>query len=186
MDVCFNVESRFPDPVFRIEASRTVFIEYEVGDSPRFSQDLSDLARIHGDTHVDCLVLDPGRGSINVPEGCGVYPAFSMDVSASEDEVDAVYTESVPGDDESIWLMGDLSNVIAYSGRSAMWGCWGQRNLGIMAIRGADTSAFQGWRKSLRVSSGSLNEFLGIVAFNFRGDIIPPRILDDLVKNYPE
>ncbi|MGF6884734.1 hypothetical protein ABIA39_007085 [Nocardia sp. GAS34] len=138
---------------------------------------------MHGDKQVDYLVVDPGLGSVNIPADCGVYPSLSMDITASANDVDAAYGESVPGN-EAFSLIIDLSNVIAIAGSSGTWGCWGDRDPGIMAIRAVDTDAFRDWIESLDCYHASAEGILDTVALNIRGGIVPSDFRDRFLLNY--
>ncbi|MFI9507914.1 hypothetical protein [Nocardia sp. NPDC052566] len=179
----FYLDRRFPEDVYRLSGVRTVFIEYEVGISSGFWLALSRLAEMFGDTSVDFLVVDPAHGSVNIPASWDVYPAFSIDVTSSTDDFADAITEPTP-DAEGIWMVGDLSNVVAITGRSGLWGCWGERNSGIMAIRAPDGDAFRVWREEVDLYLWGTYGILDIIAFNCRDWLVPHEFLDPFVENY--
>ncbi|WP_147404164.1 hypothetical protein [Nocardia panacis] len=183
MSSFFHLNRRFPEDVYRVGGSRTVFMEYETGINPRFWPTLSRLAQINGDENVDFMVVNPAHGSVNVPASWNVYPAFSMPVSASAAEFGDALTEPTP-DDDNFWLIGDLSEVIAITGASGLWGCWGEQSSGIMAIRAADTGEFQRWREDIDLHWWGTYGILDIIAPNCRDWRIPHEFLDPFVDNY--
>lgn len=96
------------------------------------------MARSHGDEHVELLVLEPACDSYYLSM-YQTYPALSLSVEASEDEYWALIGHEAASD-----IFGSIAisaNVIAVTGPSGRWGCWGERDPEVAVFRGFPTAA---------------------------------------------
>jgi hypothetical protein len=141
--VTFDLDARLPDQVFRESAGDSLFCEFDVVLAPEIWPALCTMARWHGDDRIELLVLDPDCDEFYVPEGLG-YPAVSLSVEASEDDYWAAIGFEPDGD-----ALGSISisaNVIALTGASAKWGCWGERDPEVAVFEGfPDAAARSEW-----------------------------------------
>lgn len=129
----FHLKRRFPEMVFRKPSSRILFCEYGAALSPELWPAFQCLARLHGDDRINLLVVEPDFQS-HYLEKHGVYPGISLSVESSEDEYwNIIGHEPESGLGGAIYISAD---VIAITGTSGAWGCWGERNDEILAVQG--------------------------------------------------
>ncbi|WP_405680614.1 hypothetical protein OG239_05460 [Streptomyces sp. NBC_00868] len=159
----FDLDARLPGMVFRRDAGDTLFVEFDVLLTPDLWPALCTMARWHGDQHVELLVLAPDDDKYS-------FPALSLSVEASVDD----YWDAVgfgPDDDagDSVTIM---ANVVALTGPSRKWGCWGERDPEVAVFQGfPDAAARDAWREEfgpfLEVDE-ALNSYLSLA---FRGAV---------------
>ncbi|MEU8777010.1 hypothetical protein [Streptomyces sp. NPDC048606] len=162
----FDLDARLPDPVFRRDAGDSLFVDFDSLLTPELWPALSALARSHGDRYVELLVLSPDD------DRCSFVP-LALPVEADEDD----YWEAVgfdEGDDagDAITIM---ANVVALTGPSRKWGCWGERDPEVAVFQGfPDRAARDAWRAEFgpfREVEQALDTYLSLV---FRGSVPEP------------
>lgn len=180
--VTFDLDARFPDQVFRESAGDSLFCEFDVVLAPEIWPALCMMARWHGDDHIELLVLEPTCDDFYVPEGLG-YPAVSLSVEASEDDYWAAIGFEPDGD-----ALGSISisaNVVALTGASEKWGCWGERDPEVAVFQGfPDAAARSEWCARFGPFldvSGALESYLPM-AFGRRS--VPDTYAAALTANY--
>lgn len=180
--VTFDLDARFPDRVFRERAGDSLFCEFDVVLAPEIWLALCTMARWHGDDHIELLVLEPDCDDFYVPEGLG-HPAVSLSVEAGEDDYwDAVGFEP---DGDALGSIAISANVVALTGASAKWGCWGERDPEVAVFQGfPDAAARSEW--SARFGpfldvSGALESYLPMA---FGGRSVPDAYAAALTANY--
>ncbi len=138
-----------------------MFCEFDAVLTPEFWLALCAIARWHGDGHVELLVLEPDCDSFYFPE-YQMYPAMSLSVEAEVDDYWAVIGHEPNGD-----IMGSIAisaNVIAVTGPSGRWGCWGERDPEVAVFRGFPNAAARNeWRAQFGPfleASGALDSYL--------------------------
>ncbi|MEU4686376.1 hypothetical protein [Streptomyces xinghaiensis] len=178
----FNLGARLPDQVFGEGAGGSLFCEFDVVLAPEIWPALCMMARWHGDDHIELLVLEPDCGDFYVPEGLGC-PAVSLPVEASEEEYWAAIGFEPDGD-----ALGSISisaNVVAVTGASAKWGCWGERDPEVAVFRGfPDAAARNEWCSRFGPFldvSGALESYLPMA---FGGRSVPDTYVAALTANY--
>ncbi|UKD55933.1 hypothetical protein L3Q65_04235 [Amycolatopsis sp. FU40] len=129
----FTLGARLPGQVFREPRGDSLFCEYDVVLAPEIWPALREMARWHGDDRVDLLVLEPGaRQTVSAPVG-------------SEGYWSAIGHES---DDEFLDSIAVTADVIAVTGPSGKWGCWGERGPEVAVFQGfPDAAAREEWRE---------------------------------------
>jgi hypothetical protein len=132
--VTFDLDARFPAQVFRESAGDSLFCEFDVVLAPEMWAALCTMARWHGDEHIDLLVLEPDCDDLYLPQGLG-YPARSLSVEAGEDDYWAAIGFEPDGD--ALGSITISADVVALTGASGRWGCWGER--------GPEVAVFQGF-----------------------------------------
>lgn len=178
----FDLDARLPAQVFRKDRRDSLFCEFDVVLSPEFWPALSTMARWHGDDRVELLVLEPGADEFYLPE-YRAYPAVSLPVDADEDEYWAAIGHEPDGD-----VMGSIAisaNVVALTGASGRWGCWGERDPEVAVFQGfPDRSTRRGWRDRfgpfLEVA-GALESYLPLT---FAARTVPDEYAAALTANY--
>ncbi|TXC99957.1 hypothetical protein [Streptomyces sp. ISID311] len=180
--VTFDLDARFPDQVFRESPRDSLFCEFDVVLAPEIWPALCTMARWHGDDHIELLVLEPDCADFYVPEGLG-YPAVSLPVEASEDDYWAAIGFEPDGD-----ALGSISisaNVVALTGASAKWGCWGERDPEVAVFQGfPDAAARSEWCARFGPFldvSGALESYLPMA---FGGRPVPDAYAAALTANY--
>ncbi|WP_461026398.1 hypothetical protein [Streptomyces sparsus] len=178
----FDLDARFPDQVFRERAGVSLFCEFDVILAPEIWPALCAMAGWHGDDRIELLVLEPKCEDFYVPEGLGC-PAVSLPVEASEDDYWAAIGFESGGD-----ALGSISisaNVVALTGKSAKWGCWGERDTEVAVFEGfPDTAARSEWCARFGPFldvSGTLESYLPMA---FGGRPVPAAFAADLTANY--
>jgi hypothetical protein len=167
--------------VFRKPAGSTLFCQFEAVLGAAFWPALSALAQLHADEWIHLLVLDPDGSSYYVPE-YGMYPAALMAVTISADEYWETITEEPSGDVTGAIIFS--SEIIALTGSSGKWGCWGERSFGVAAIRGAPNSdESSGWREKYGPFLEIGDALSQYIAPNFRAGI-PEDTSSALMANY--
>ncbi|MET8592822.1 hypothetical protein [Streptomyces sp. NPDC005078] len=134
----FDLDARLSDQVFKEDARDSLFCEFDAVLTPEFWPALCALARWHGDGHVELLVLEPDCDGFYLPE-YRMYPAMTLSVPACVDDCWAAVGHE-PGDD----IMGSIAIsaiVIAVTGPSGRWGCWGERDPEVAVFRGFPNAA---------------------------------------------
>ncbi|MGW4397890.1 hypothetical protein ACWEHA_21595 [Amycolatopsis nivea] len=128
----FALDARLPGQVFREPREDSLFCEYDAVLAPEIWPAFREMARWHGDDRVDLLVLEPGaRRTVSLP-------------AASDDYWTAIGYES---DDEFLDSIAVSADVVAVTGPSGRWGCWGERGPEVAVFQGfPDAAAREGWR----------------------------------------
>ncbi|GHJ91581.1 hypothetical protein SNE510_11000 [Streptomyces sp. NE5-10] len=178
----FDLAVRLPGQVCREGAEGALFCEFDAVLTPEFWPALRAMARWHGDSHVELLVLEPDCESFYLPE-YRTYPAVSLSVEADTDDYWAEIGHEPDGD-----VMGSIAisaNVIAVTGASGRWGCWGERDPEVAVFRGFPTPAARHeWRERygpfLDVA-GALDSYLPPT---FAGGTVPEAYAASLTANY--
>ncbi|MEU5990279.1 hypothetical protein ABZ806_15035 [Spirillospora sp. NPDC047418] len=178
----FDLAARLPGQVFRGDAGDSLFCEFDAILAPEFWPALQAMARWHGEDHVDVLVLEPGRDSFYLPE-YRVHPAVSLPVEGGTDDYWAAIGHEPEGD-----IMGSIAvsaQVIALTGASGRWGCWGERDPEIAVFRGfSDTATKNSWRGRFGPFldvSGALRSYLPLT---FADWTVPDEYAETLTANY--
>lgn len=178
----FDLDARLPGQVFKEVAGDSLFCEFDAVLTPEFWPALSEMARWHGDTHAELLVLEPDHDEFYLPE-YRMYPAMSLSVEAGADDYWAAIGHEPGGD-----IVGSIAisaNVIAVTGPSGHWGCWGERDPEVAVFRGFPNPATRDeWRVRfgpfLEVS-GALESYLPLT---FAGRTVPDEYAATLTANY--
>jgi hypothetical protein len=178
----FDLDARLPDQVFNDDAGDSLFCEFDAVLTPEFWPALCAMARWHGDGHIDLLVLEPDCEAFYLLE-YRTYPAMSLSVEASVDDYWAAIGHEPDGD-----IMGSIAisaNVIAVTGPSGRWGCWGERDPEVAVFRGFPSAVARNeWRAQfgpfLEVS-GALEAYLPLT---FADRIVPKEYAGTLTANY--
>ncbi|MFD4757143.1 hypothetical protein [Streptomyces sp. NPDC058426] len=180
--VTFDLDARFPDQVFREGTGDSLFCEFDVALAPEIWPALCTMARWHGDDRVELLVLEPDGDDFYVHEGFG-RPAVSLSVEASEDDYWAAIGFEPGGD--ALGSIAISANVIAITGPSAKWGCWGERDPEVAVFQGfPDEAARSEWCARFGPFldvSGTLESYLPIA---FGGRPVPDMYAAALTANY--
>lgn len=178
----FDLDARFPHQVFREGTGDSLFCEFDVALAPEIWPALCTMARWHGDDRVELLVLEPDGDDFYVHEGLG-RPAVSLSVEASEDEHWAAIGFEPGGD--ALGSIAISANVIAITGPSAKWGCWGERDPEVAVFQGfPDEAARSEWCARFGPFldvSGTLESYLPIA---FGGRPVPDMYAAALTANY--
>ncbi|MFJ4821978.1 hypothetical protein ACIP5L_01750 [Streptomyces bacillaris] len=178
----FDLDARLPGQVFRESARDSLFCEFDVVLAPEIWPALCTMARWHGDDRIELLVLEPDCDDFYVPEGLG-YPAASLPVEASEDDYWAAIGFDPDGDAlESISIS---ANVVALTGASGKWGCWGERDPEVAVFQGfPDATSRSEWCARFGPFldvSGALESYLPAA---FGGHPVPDAYAETLTANY--
>ncbi|MEV6675192.1 hypothetical protein [Streptomyces sp. NPDC051162] len=148
----FDLDARLPDQVFKEGVGDSLFCEFDAVLTSEFWSTLcamarwpdGPMARWHGDGHVELLVLEPDCDAFYLPE-YRMYPAVSLSVEADVDDYWAAIGHEPDGD-----IMGSIAtsaNVVAVTGPSRRWGCWGERDPEVAVFRGfPNVAARNKWR----------------------------------------
>ncbi|WP_113698799.1 hypothetical protein [Nonomuraea lactucae] len=178
----FNLDARLPNQVFVEGAQDSLFCEFDAVLAPDFWPALCAMARWHGDTRVELLVLEPDCEGFYLPE-YGMYPAISLSVDADMDDYWAGVGYEPNGD-----IMGSIAisaNVIAVTGPSGRWGCWGERDPEVAVFRGfPNLAARTEWRAQFGPfleAAGALDSYLPLT---FAGRTVPDEYAETLTANY--
>ncbi|MDB1088176.1 hypothetical protein PJ985_11430 [Streptomyces sp. ACA25] len=131
--VIFDLGARLPSQVFKGDLGDSLFCEFEAVFFPELWPAFCEMARWHGDGHVELLVLEPDCDDFYIPERLG-YPAVSLSVEASVDDYWAAVGFEAEGD--SLGSIVISANVVAVTGPSGRWGCWGERCPEVGVFRG--------------------------------------------------
>ncbi|MFJ5552478.1 hypothetical protein [Streptomyces sp. NPDC093225] len=178
----FDLDARLPGQVFMEAAEDSLFCEFDAVLDPEFWPALSAMARWHGDTHVELVVLEPDYEGFYLPAGVG-YPGASVPVDADEDEYWAAIGFEPDGD--SLGSIAISANVIAVTGASGRWGCWGERDPEVAVFRCFPSAAVRDeWRRRFgpfKDVSGALASYLPIT---FAGRTVPDWYAEQLVAHY--
>ena len=178
----FHLNARLPGQVFKEDLGDSLFCEFDAVLTPEFWLPLREMARWHGDGHVEMLVLQPDCDTFYVPE-YRTYPALSLSIEADVDDYWAAIGHEPDGD-----IMGSFAisaNVIAVTGPSGRWGCWGERGPEVAVFQGFPSVAARNeWRTQfgpfLEVS-GALESYLPLA---FAGRAVPDAYAATLTANY--
>lgn len=178
----FNLDARLPNQVFVEGAQDYLFCEFDAVLAPDFWPALRSMARWHGDTRVELLVLEPDCEGFYLPE-CGMYPAISLSVDASADDYWAAVRYEPNGD-----IMGSIAisaNVIAVTGPSGKWGCWGERDPEVAVFHGFPNLTVRAeWHSQFGPfleAAGALESYLPLT---FAGRTVPEKYAETLTTNY--
>lgn len=180
--VTFDLDARFPDQVCRERAGDSLFCEFDVVLAPEIWPALCTMARWHGDDHIELLVLEPDCDDFYVPDGLG-YRAVSLSVEADEDDYWAAV--GFEPDDDALGSIAISANVVALTGASAKWGCWGERDPEVAVFQGfPDAAARSEWCARFGPFldvSGALESYLPMA---FGGRPVPDAYAATLTANY--
>ncbi|MFG1884684.1 hypothetical protein [Micromonospora sp. NPDC049102] len=178
----FHLDARLPDQVFRADASDSLFCEFDSILVPEFWPAFCAAARWHGDERIELLVLEPDGEAYFVPK-YGLYPAISLPVEAGEDDYWAAIGTDPPGHNYSSMALS--ANVVAVTGPSGKWGCWGERGYEVAVFRGfpnaATRSEWQAQFGPLLDVSDAVNSFF---PWTFRRRAAPDGYVAALTANY--
>lgn len=130
----FHLATRFPNQVFKRNVSDFLFCEFDAILAPDFWPTFCEMARWHGDQWVELLVLEPDCDEYYYRK-YRTYSAVSLPVEAGVDDYWAAIGYEPHGDTYS--SMAITANVVAVTGASGKWGCWGER--------GAEVAVFSGF-----------------------------------------
>ncbi|SFT33749.1 hypothetical protein SAMN04487904_101237 [Actinopolyspora lacussalsi subsp. righensis] len=141
--VTFDLSARLPGQVFKKDGGDSLFCEFDSVLAPELWPALCELARWHGDSCVDLLVLEPSCEAFYFPE-YRMYPALSLSVDADEDDYWTAVGYEPNG--EILGSIAKSAEIIAVSGRSGKWGCWGERSDEVAVFQGfPDSRARNEW-----------------------------------------
>ncbi|MEU7179296.1 MULTISPECIES: hypothetical protein [Streptomyces] len=178
----FALHARLPDQVFAGDAGDALFCEFDAVLTPDFWPALCAMARWHGDAHVELLVLEPDGDALHRP-GNRRYPAISLPVEAGEDGYWAAVGFEPDGD--ALGSIAISANVIAVTGPSGRWGCWGERDPEVAVFRGfPNAAARKEWHARFGPFldvSGALDSYLSMT---FGGRPVPDAYAAALTANY--
>lgn len=180
--VTFDLGARLPDQVFRDPAGDWLFCEFDVVLTPEMWPALCAMARWHGDEHIELLVLEPDCDGFYLHEGLG-YPARSLSVEASGDDYWAAVGFEPDGD--ALGSITISTNVVALTGASGKWGCWGERDPEVAVFQGfPDAATRSEWCERFgpfEEVSGALESYLSLA---FGGRPVPDDYAAALSANY--
>ncbi|MEU7318796.1 hypothetical protein [Streptomyces sp. NPDC007083] len=178
----FDPDARLPEQVFRRGDEDSLFCEFDVVLTPEFWPALSAMAQWHGDTRVDLAVLEPECETFYLSD-YRMYPAVSLPVEADKNEFWAAIGHEPGGD-----IMGSLAisaNVIALTGPSGKWGCWGERDPEVAVFQGfPDVVTRNDWCARFGPFldvAGALESYLPLTFANW---VVPPEYAATLTANY--
>ncbi|WP_206506667.1 hypothetical protein [Streptomyces chrestomyceticus] len=178
----FNLDARLPHQVFVEDAQDSLFCDFDALLALDFWPALCAMARWHSDTRVELLVLEPDPEEFHLPE-YGMYPALSLPVDADMDDYWAEIGYEPNGD-----IMGSIAisaNVIAVTGPSGRWGCWGERDPEVAVFHGFPSPAARTeWRARFGPfleAAGALESYLPLT---FAGRTVPDEYAETLTANY--
>ncbi|MFE6775285.1 hypothetical protein [Streptomyces sp. NPDC057702] len=178
----FDLDARLPDQVFRGSAGDSLFCEFDAVLTPEFWPALCAMARWHGDRHVELLVLEPDSDAFYLPE-YRMYPAASLPVEAGVDDYWAAIGYEPDGD-----IMGSIAisaNVIAVTGSSGKWGCWGERDPEVAVFQGFPNAAVRsGWCAQFGPFLGVSGALESYLPLTFAGRAVPDEYAATLTANY--
>ncbi|MDI5976148.1 hypothetical protein [Amycolatopsis magusensis] len=178
----FDLEARLPAQVFRTPRPDALFCEFDVVLTPEFWPALCAMARWHGDEQVELLVLEPEADEFYLPE-YRLYPAVSLPVESSMDDYWAVIGHEPNG--EALGSIAISADVIAVTGPSGAWGCWGERNPEVAVFQGFPSEAARAeWSAEFGPFldvSGALDSYLPLT---FAGRSVPAEYAATLTSNY--
>lgn len=173
----FYIDRRFPDLVFKNALPRTLFCEYEAALAPELWPMFQKLARLHGDSKINLLVVEPGYQPCHL-DRYGMYPAISLSVNSSP----ADYWDIIGSEDRG--SIDSLADVIAITGTSGAWGCWGERSDEVLAVQGVPESISDDeWCDEFGPFLRSSEALDSYISFAFR-DGIPEWYASTFTQNY--
>lgn len=169
----FELGARLPGQVFREVQGDFLFCEYDALVAPELWPALGELARWHGDERVELLVLEPGaQRTVSLPADAGTDGYWA-----------AIGHESDGGFLGSIAVSAD---VVAVTGPSGKWGCWGERGPEVAVFQGfPDAAVRDGWRDRFGPfldAAGAVESYVWM-AFGGRRPV-PDEFAGALVANY--
>ncbi|MGY1438903.1 hypothetical protein [Streptomyces reniochalinae] len=178
----FDLDARLPEKVFRRDNGESLFCEFDVVLTPEFWPALSAMAQWYGDTRVELVALEPECETFYLSD-YRMYPAVSLPVEADKDEYWAAIGHEPDGD-----IMGSLAisaNVIALTGPSGKWGCWGERDPELAVFQGfPDAAARNDWCACFGPFldvAGALESYLPPTFANW---VVPQEYAATLTANY--
>ncbi|MGW2458315.1 hypothetical protein ACWC4J_16065 [Streptomyces sp. NPDC001356] len=178
----FDLDARLPDQVFKERAEDALFCEFDAVLTPEFWPALRAMARWHDDTHVEMLVLEPECDTFYLPE-YRMYPALSLPVEADVDDYWAAIGHEPDGD-----IMGSIAisaNVIAVTGPSGRWGCWGERDPEVAVFHGyPNVAARDEWRAQFGPFLDVAGAMQSYLPLTFAGRTVPDEYAATLTANY--
>lgn len=159
----FDLDARLPEMAFRTNRGDTLFCEFDALLTPDLWPALCAMAQWHGDRHVELLVLEAG-------DGTALMPALSLSVEASGDDYwDAV---GFAPDGDALDSITITANVVAVTGPSGMWGCWGERDPEVAVFQGfPNASARDAWRAAFGPFLGVDEALESYLSLAFRGAV---------------
>jgi hypothetical protein len=178
----FDLDARLPGPVFKGGAEDALFGQFDAVLAPDFWRALRAMATWHGDAFVELLVLEPECEEFYLPE-YQIYPAFSLSVEAGVDDYWASIGREPGGD-----VMGSIAisaNVIAVTGHSGKWGCWGERDAELAVFAGFPTTAARDeWRSDYGPFLGASEALESYLPLAFGSRTVPDAYAERLMANY--
>ncbi|MBZ4318668.1 hypothetical protein [Streptomyces huiliensis] len=178
----FDLDARLPGQVFKKDIGDSLFCEFDAVLTPEFWPALCTMARWYGDTCVELLVLEPECDAFYLAD-YRMYPAISLSVEAGVDDYWAAIGHEPDGD-----VMGSIAisaNVIAVTGPSGRWGCWGERDPEVAVFRGFPSAAAQNeWRTQFGPFLGVSEALQSYLARTFAGWTVPAQYATTLTANY--
>lgn len=178
----FHLDARFPNQVFKKDASDSLFCEFDAILAPDFWPTFCAMARWYGDQRVELLVLEPDCDAYYYSK-YRIYSAISLSIEAGVDDYWAAIGYEPSGDIYA--SMAITANVVAVTGASGGWGCWGERESEVAVFRGFPNSSTRSeWRAQfgpfLEVSDALDSYF----PWTFKGRAAPDGYAATLTANY--
>ncbi|MFI6056060.1 hypothetical protein ACIBCO_39080 [Streptomyces violascens] len=160
----FALDTRLPGMVFLKDRGDTLFGEFDALLTPELWPALCAMARWHGDQHVELIVLSASHGTTSAPA------ALSLSVEASSDDYwDAV---GFAADGDALDSITVAANVVAVTGPSGKWGCWGERDPEVAVFQGfPDTAARDAWRAEFGPFLGVDEALASYLSLAFRSPV---------------
>lgn len=178
-----NINARLPDQVFKGGVAAPLFVEFDLILTPGFWSSFRQIARWHGDSQVDILVVQPDCEDFYYPRYRS-YPAISVPVDV---EIDDYWTEL--GHEPYGEIMGSIpisANVVTVTGPSRKWACWGERDPELAIFVGfPDAASRKEWRSNKQgLFMESFDEVLECLSLAFRGEVVPDHYAAAFRDNY--
>lgn len=163
----FYFDVRLPGQVFRSSPEGARFCSFDAVLTPEFWPALVALARFHGDEAVELSVVEPAPVAVSLP-----VDATSADWWA------VVGWASEGGFAESIAVS---AQVIAVTGPSGKWGCWGERDPEVAIFCGVPGAEWCSRFGPFFDVSGALTSILPLT---FADRVVPEAYAAELTANY--
>jgi hypothetical protein len=164
--------------VFKKPRPNTLFAEFEVAMSGAFWPVIQAIARAYGDELVHILVLDPDPEHYYL-QHYGKYEAATIRIDASEGDYWGLISDEPSGDPTGAIVFS--ANVVAIVGDSGRWGCWGEKELEVMAIQGLPEKGNSDLQIPLLSAKDAIDTF---VALSHWRSSVPPELTSALMAHY--